>query len=249
MGEGKSTMETEFSPEIQSDEQSVNGSIAVTMPGGEKGRVRRFISGFVAGVKALDARQWRKIIITLTGFAAVTVAFMYASQWLFGRFNLPLETHAGVCYLCVLGTFFVANFMLFTPLPIAMTVLVTAAMLWNPAIVGIAAGVGVSLGEMNGYVAGRVGRKLFFRENFMCSINARFCNSRLSKDLEKHGPVAVGVLSFQPVLPFDIAGILAGSLKMNVFKFFGAMLVGKTGKYILIAYFAGVLSNIPFFHL
>ena len=242
-------MQNEFSREMPLYEQSGIGSIAVTMPRGEKGRVGQFISGFVGGVKEVDARQWRKIILMLPGLAAVTVAFMYASQWLFGRFSLPLDKYAGVCYLCVLGTFFVANFMLFAPLPIAMTILVTASMLWNPAIVGIAAALGASLGEMNAYVAGRMGRKWFSGENFVGKINPRCCNNRLSKDLEKHGPIAVGVLSFQPILPFDIAGIIAGRQKMNVFKFFGAMLAGKTAKYVLLAYFAGALTQIPFFHI
>ena len=200
----------------------------------------------IRGLKSLNARQWRKIALTLAAFIGVTIIFTFISHLVLTRVNLPLDSYAGICYLTVFLTFLVSNLTLFTPLPLAMTVLVTSSLLWNPGIIGLIAALGASIGELSGYFAGMLGRKIFIRENFMCSLNSRLCNTRLSHDVQQYGPLAVGILSAQPILPFDVAGIIAGSLKMNIIKFFVALLIGKTLKYVLVAYSAGILSFIPF---
>jgi uncharacterized membrane protein YdjX (TVP38/TMEM64 family) len=58
--------------------------------------------------------------------------------------------------------------------------------------------------------------------------------------------VVIGILALQPILPFEIAGIIAGSLKMHVGKFFIATLAGNSIKYIALAFMAGMISSIPF---
>jgi len=209
-------------------------------------KVRGSWLAFVRGLKGLSARQWRKIALALAGFIGVTIGFVFISNLVLTKLNLPLNSYAGISYLTVFLVFLVSNLTLFTPLPLAMTVLVTTALTWNPAVLGLAAALGATIGELSGYVAGMLGRKMFIRENFMCSLNSRFCNSRLNHDIQRYGPLAISILAVQPILPFDVAGIIAGSLKMNFLKFFVALLIGKTLKYILIAYSAGVLSTIPF---
>jgi membrane protein YqaA with SNARE-associated domain len=211
--------------------------------------LRNFSRGFAKSIKDLDARQWQKIAFTLAGLAAITIGFTHLSQLILARINLPLDKYASICYLTVFVTFLIANLMLFTPLPIAMTVLLTASLMWNPFLVGMAAALGASLGELSGYFAGRLGRNIFIKENFMCSLNVRLCNSRLTQDVQRYGPLTIGILAAQPILPFDIGGMIAGSIKMNLPKFFGSMLAGKSVKYVMIAYFAGMLSYIPFLKL
>ena len=174
-------------------------------------RIRDASIGFFRGIKALDFRQWRKIALILAGFAAVTIGFTYLSRIFLAHINLPLDKYATICYLTVFLTFLIANLLLFTPLPIAITILLTASLMWNPALVGLAAAAGASIGELSGYFAGRLGRNIFVRENFMCSLNERLCNSRLSNDVERYGPLAIGILAAQPVLPFDVGGMIAGS--------------------------------------
>jgi len=44
----------------------------------------------------------------------------------------------------------------------------------------------------------------------------------------------------------EIAGIVAGSLKMPIAKFFPATLAGASTKDISLAFMAGILSSIPF---
>jgi uncharacterized membrane protein YdjX (TVP38/TMEM64 family) len=211
--------------------------------------LRNLIPSFIQGVRSLDARQRRKIVLAVAGFIGITIGFMYLSSLILGLIHLPLDRYMWMSYLTVFLTFLVVNLSLFSPLPLAISVLATSALIWNPAIMGLAAAFGASIGEMSGYLAGRLGRNIFKRENFVCSIQARFCNSRLSNDVERYGPAAIAILAAQPILPFDIGGVIAGSLKMNVFKFFGAVLLGKCMKYVLIAYAAGMLSHLPFINL
>jgi membrane protein YqaA with SNARE-associated domain len=221
-------------------------SIAPAQPRRFMPAVRRGVVGFIRGIGDLDARQRRKIIIMVVGVVAITIVFTYLSRIILARVNLPIDKYSTLGYLTVFLVFFVANLLLFTPLPTAMTILLTSALIWNPGLIGLSAALGASIGELSGYFAGRLGRNIFIRENFMCSLNKRFCNSRLSIDVERYGLLTIGILAAQPVLPFDIGGIIAGSIKMNVGKFFSAMLIGKSLKYVTIAYLAGAFSYIPF---
>ena len=209
-------------------------------------KLRESIQEFVKGIKKIDGKQWRKIAFSVGGLTAATIAVTYASRLLLAKLNLPLDHYQSVCLLTVFLVFLVANLMLFVPLPIGMTVLITAAVLWNPALVGLAAALGASLGELSGYLAGILGRKVLMPENFVCSIDERFCNARLGQYVQRYGPIAIGILAAQPVLPFDVGGIFAGSMRMRLPRFFIAMFTGKTVKYVALAYLAGMLTNIPF---
>jgi uncharacterized membrane protein YdjX (TVP38/TMEM64 family) len=226
-------MDMQESPEISGDR-----SLAL--------KIRETALEFANGIRKLDARQWRKIVLSLVGLVCVTIGITYVSRLVLIRINLPLEQYAGVCLLTVFLVFLVANLMLFVPLPIGMTVLITAALLWNPALVGLAAALGASLGELSGYFAGLLGRNVIMPESFLCSISDKFCNVRLGQYVQRYGPLAIGILAAQPVLPFDVGGIIAGTTKMRLPRFFVALLFGKIIKYVIVAYLAGLLTNIPF---
>ena len=55
-----------------------------------------------------------------------------------------------------------------------------------------------------------------------------------------------GAAIHQRVKKMEDAGIIAGSLKMHVGKFFIATLAGNSIKYITLAFMAGMISSIPF---
>ena len=80
----------------------------------------------------------------------------------------------------------------------------------------------------------------------MCSINEMLCNKSIVNWVKDKGPLVIGILALQPFLPFEVAGIVAGSLKMPLGKFFLATLAGSSIKYISLAFMAGILSSIPF---
>ena len=104
---------------------------------------------------------------------------------------------------------------------------------------GVAAAIGASVGGLGGYIAGFLGRKVFLKENIMCKFNEAFCNQNISYWVQHNDPPVIGILALQPVLPFEVAGIIAGSLKMSVVKFFIATLTGKSTKYISLFFCQG----------
>jgi uncharacterized membrane protein YdjX (TVP38/TMEM64 family) len=54
--------------------------------------------------------------------------------------------------------------------------------------------------------------------------------------MNRHGLWAIAFLAFQPVLPFDIGGIIAGAAKMSLWKFLPALWLGKFPKYLILTY-------------
>lgn len=206
----------------------------------------RELVGFAREFKGLSGRQWAKLIVTLVLFIIVILGLTYLAHKLFKLIPLPFNEGGAVWYLAVFITFLVTSLSLVIPVPVATPVLVAAALEANPVFIGLAAAVGSSIGEMGGYLIGRVSRSALIKENFMCRINDRFCNSRIKLDIQKYGFVAIGILAAQPLFPFDIAGLIGGSLKMNFPRFFGVLLAGRTVKYLLLAIAAAALGYLPF---
>ncbi len=99
---------------------------------------------------------------------------------------------------------------------------------YDPALIGLAAGAGSALGEITGYMAGFSGQVVFE--------NSRFY-PRLEGWMRRRGFVAIAVLSFVPNPFFDVAGATAGALRFPLWKFLLACFVGKTLRYIPVAYF------------
>jgi membrane protein YqaA with SNARE-associated domain len=117
-------------------------------------------------------------------------------------------------------------------LPVSnMTVIMAmGATLPSPIIVGLVGGIGAGIGEMTGYLAGRSGRSLISRNTMY---------NRVEKWVKRWGWIAIFVLSIFPFF-FDIAGIIAGAMRMPVWKFFLATWLGRTITYVTVAYLASV---------
>ena len=103
----------------------------------------------------------------------------------------------------------------------------------NPLLVGLAAGPGAALGEMTGYTAG-YGASAIVDNAPMYTRISRLVGSRF-------GLAFIALLAFIPNPLFDMAGMVAGSLRIKWWQFFLATLSGKTLRSILIAYL-GVVS-------
>jgi membrane protein YqaA with SNARE-associated domain len=107
-----------------------------------------------------------------------------------------------------------------------------AGALLNPIGVGIAAGLGATLGELSGYVAGFSGQAI---------VEDRALYDKLVGWMGRYGAVTIAVLGFLPLPFFDLAGIAAGALKMPVSRFLLFCAIGKIPKMLLVA-FAGAYS-------
>ena len=93
--------------------------------------------------------------------------------------------------------------------------------------IGIAAGLGSTLGEMSGYAAGFSGQTLV--ENMPMY-------QRFHQWTERYGLWTIVVLAIIPNPLFDMAGIAAGTLRMPLWKFFVGTLIGKLIKMWIVAY-------------
>ena len=103
---------------------------------------------------------------------------------------------------------------------------------YNPLLVALAAGTGAAIGEISGYLAGYSG-------NIVVQNRARY--QKIIPWMTKYGPWTILVLGFIPNPIFDLAGIVAGILKMPLWKFLVFCMIGKILKMLLFAY-AGSLS-------
>ena len=107
-----------------------------------------------------------------------------------------------------------------------------------PFIVGLAGGIGAAIGEITGYTVGRSGRGLLARSNVY---------HRVEGWVRKWGFIAVLILSIFPIL-FDVVGIIAGALRMPLWRFFLACWLGRTISYVVVAYLASIgFKTIPWF--
>lgn len=119
-----------------------------------------------------------------------------------------------------------ANATILVPLP---GVVFTSAMgaVFHPFWVSIAAGAGAALGELSGYMAGFSGQAVVE--------NAKNYD-RVVKWMRKYGDLTILFLAFIPNPLFDLAGMLAGMLKMPVWKFLFYCVIGKILKMMMFAY-------------
>ncbi len=105
---------------------------------------------------------------------------------------------------------------------------------FNPLGVGIAAGAGAALGELSGYLAGFSGQAVVERVEIY---------DRLTAWMKRNGPFTVLLLAALPNPFFDVAGIIAGALRMRFSRFLFWCWVGETIKMIAFAYTGGALAR------
>lgn len=114
----------------------------------------------------------------------------------------------------------------------------TAAAL-SPVLVGLAGGVGATIGETTGYIAGRSGRGLLKRSQMY---------DRVEGWVKKWGILTIFVFSIVPFV-FDLVGIAAGALRFPFWKFFLACMAGRVILYVSMVWLAslGYKVIVPWF--
>jgi uncharacterized membrane protein YdjX (TVP38/TMEM64 family) len=130
-----------------------------------------------------------------------------------------------------------SNATLILPVP---GVLVTSLMggVFNPFWVAIAAGSGAAIGELSGYLVGFSGQTVIERTPVY---------ERMENWMRKYGEWAILGLAFIPNPLFDMAGIIAGAIRMHVLRFLFWCWIGKVLKMLLFAYGGATIINLfPF---
>jgi uncharacterized membrane protein YdjX (TVP38/TMEM64 family) len=157
-------------------------------------------------------------VVIILGIIALSV-YLYSIRREVGR--LQRYGYPGIFLFNLL-----ASATLILPVP---GVLVTSLMggVFNPFWVAIAAGSGAAIGELSGYLAGFSGQRVAERTPMY---------ERMEGWMKRYGNWAILVLAFIPNPFFDMAGMIAGALRMNVLRFWFWCWLGKILKMILFAY-------------
>ena len=98
----------------------------------------------------------------------------------------------------------------------------------NPVLLGVVAGFGSGIGELSGYLAGRASRNLVSQRGKI--------NAFLHHVTTRYTAPALFVLAILPLPVFDVAGILAGAMRMPTVRFLTIVISGKIIKHVLVAY-------------
>jgi membrane protein YqaA with SNARE-associated domain len=182
----------------------------------------------VETVIAERRRLWRREYTALLAVAFLLSAFAF-TVYVLGADPSHLRRYGylGVFLVPLIGS---ATFIL--PMP-GLAVIATGGALLDPVLgippwilVGILAGLGETLGELTGYAAGYGGRAVLQERRFM---------PRLEGWMQKQGSVVMFAMSVLPNPFFDVAGVIAGAVRMPIWKFFVAVLLGKIIKSMYIA--------------
>lgn len=120
----------------------------------------------------------------------------------------------------------ISNASIILPIP---GVLFTSAMgaVFNPWWVALAAGSGATVGELSGYMAGFSGQGI---------VENREWYERVTQWIKRYGDITIFVLALIPNPLFDIGGMVAGALRMPLWRFMLWCWLGKIGKMLIFAF-------------
>ena len=167
-------------------------------------------------------------IVALIFVIAITVYIIYMPE----EQAEQLESYG---YIGIFLISILANATVIIPAP-GLVIVFSMGAKFAPLLVGIAAGLGATIGELSGYLAGFSGQAV---------IEDQKRYDQLVGWMQKNGPLTIAVLAFIPNPLFDLAGMIAGALKMNVFRFLFFAFIGKVLKMILFAYAGAGILNAP----
>ncbi len=155
--------------------------------------------------------------------AVIVLVFALALSVVLLHFRKGLEGLGDLGYLGVAIIMLVNNATILLP-AVGQAVLVASAQVLNPWLLGVAGGIGGAFGELTGYVLGRSG-------------HGAIAESRLYHRVQQYmrwtGPVLF-VFALTP-LPFDVVGILAGTMRYPIWRFLFWTAIGKVLQMVILA--------------
>jgi membrane protein YqaA with SNARE-associated domain len=128
-------------------------------------------------------------------------------------------------YAAVFLVGLVSNATLILPVPGLAVSSVMGGVL-NPWVVGVVGGVSQALGELTGYMAGYSGQTW---------VDENRTYDRLVHWIQRYGVLVIFVLAVIPNPVFDVGGMIAGALRLPLWKFLASCTAGKVIKNLLFA--------------
>jgi uncharacterized membrane protein YdjX (TVP38/TMEM64 family) len=194
-------------------------------------------------LERLRQRRWLELALYVVALGGVTYGFYLLVSYIMARFNIPIQQYAATAYLIVFVVTLVSCAGLFVPVYIHVSLMIAVAETmakvspWGPVLVALAATTGGALGEITGYYAGYLGKRIAQVENMPGY-------QRLVGWMKRHGMLAIFLMSLQPILPFDVAGLVAGAAKMTLWKFLLPCWGGRFPKYLVACLVGPAIFNI-----
>jgi len=188
-------------------------------------------------MQKLKQKRWLTLALYVVILVGLSFGFAYLFRYLMAYFNISIEKLATTAYLVVFVVTLASNASILVPVPFHVSIMMTVAHLWNPVIVALVASIAGTLGEISGYYAGYLGKRIAQLENIPGY-------QRLVGWMNKHGPWGIFLISLQPILPFDVAGLLAGVSKLPFWKFLLPCWAGRFPKYLVACYLGPAVFNI-----
>jgi membrane protein YqaA with SNARE-associated domain len=159
---------------------------------------------------------WRRMAAVL-----VSVSVTLGIIWMAPQFrHFAVYGYPGIFLITLIG-----NATVILPAPAFLVAMAAGAVL-NPVVIGVVAGLGSSLGELTGYLAGVGGRGV---------VENRAVYGRIEKWMRKSGMLVIFLLAVLPNPFFDIGGMCAGALGMPVWRFLLACWAGKSVRFFALA--------------
>ena len=155
---------------------------------------------------------------------AISIYFSYSS-----------ENFRNYGYLGVFAISLISSATIFFPAPGWLTVIAMAKFL-DPLLLGVVAGIGSGLGELTAYFAGDSVSQL---------LNDRAVElKKIEKTIAKYELFGIFFLAAIPNPLFDVAGIIAGSMKIPWQKFVVATIAGRIIRYVVLAFLGGAALSL-----
>ncbi len=158
----------------------------------------------------------KALVPTITILLVIAISVVL---WVFRHEIAGLKDYA---YLGVFVVSLASSATVLVPVP-GIVVFVPLLMTLNPVLVGLVGAAGSIIGETTAYAAGRSGSNLANR-------GKRY--EQVAGWMKKRGSLIVFLFAALPILPMDVAGIVAGALRYPFWKFVLLGWLGKNIKYV-----------------
>ena len=170
--------------------------------------------------------KWLQEGLLLLGMIAFSVAISFLLFRFQDVFRLSLQSYGWLAYAVVFAVSLLSSCTIFIPTP-GVAIVLAAATVWDPVLVGIAAGTGDAIGEMTAYWVGYTGEKIIVDEHMPAYQKAVHW-------MDRHGAWAIFGVALVPIVLFDLVGLAAGALKIKWWKFLLAAWCGKVPRAIVV---------------
>lgn len=155
---------------------------------------------------------------------ALLVAVIGALPYLL--FKNQIQQMAGLGYAGLFVACLLTNASICLPASgIAFTLAASTAL--NPLLCALVGGLGTAVGELVGYILGRLGRS---------SVSNTELFAKVENGLNRYGYWAVFCFAFLPLPVFDLVGVAAGTAKLPAIRFFIVCVLGKILKMVLYVF-------------